>query len=206
MRTATCLLFFGAVVSAETARCETAWTYVPASTEGRALEAYSIADTPTDKVVTVVGAISGVPRRSSEPLRVFAVDLPVPSVVATNRPSPVALSQAVPEGARWPDAGGRILAVSPLPADTAKVLRNPWDVRIHKGPVGVDTVFLCGGIVAGGDAGPVAILNGHIVRQGDTVGRFGVCRVIAAGVVLERNGSYFVIPRGTRTTITAVDG
>jgi hypothetical protein len=70
----------------------------------------------------------------------------------------------------------------------------------------MDTVFLCGGIVAGGDAGPIAILNGHVVRQGDAMGRFGVYRVFAAGVVLERNGTFYVIPRGTRTTITAVDG
>jgi hypothetical protein len=70
----------------------------------------------------------------------------------------------------------------------------------------VETAFLCGGIVAGGEGGPIAIVNGHVVRQGDTLGHFGVARVIADGVLLQRGGSYFVIPLGRRTIVSTTDG
>ncbi len=202
MKTAISILFLGAIGSARLARCESAWTYLPASIEARPLEAFAVAEAPTDKVVTVVGTNPIVAHRNLEPLRVFAVEIPLPSGELTEQ----ALPAAFPEGAYWPDASGRIAAVPALPADTHRGLRNPWEVRVHKGAVGMETVFLCGGIVAGGDAGPIAILNGHIVRQGDALGRFGVAKVIAAGVILERNGSYFVIPRGIRTTISTVGG
>jgi hypothetical protein len=205
MKNTLCFIFLGAVWSTRALHGEEAWTYVPASAGSRPLEAYVIAEHPTEKVVSLVGAGPLVTRRILEPRRVFAIELPVPAdgIAPQTLARPVA---AVPLGAHWPDADGRIAAVPSLGANTAKGLRNPWEVRIHRGSAGVDSVFLCGGVVTGGEAGPVALLNGRVVRQGDATGRFLVSSVIAAGVVLERNGSYFVIPLGTRTTITAVDG
>ena len=60
--------------------------------------------------------------------------------------------------------------------------------------------------ITGGGGGPVAILNGRIVQQGDSVGEFTVAGVLANGVLLVRNASYFVIPRGRHTTIVAAGG
>jgi hypothetical protein len=85
-------------------------------------------------------------------------------------------------------------------------VRNPWEVRIRPKSAGKDAVFLCGGIVSGGDGGPVAFLNGRVVRKGDAVGKFSVARVLASGVLLEVDGSYYVVPCGRRTTITGAGG
>lgn len=200
------ILFLWAIFGIEPARSDSAWTYVPASVNGRSLDVLSIAEAPTEKVISFVGKDVSVPHRASEPRRVCTFGLPVASTAAAGLPVPAPKPDAVPGGAHWPDANGRITFAPTSPATAATGLRNPWEVRVHKGPVGVETAFLCGGIIAGGDAGPIAILNGHLVRQGDTLGQFGIARVIAAGVVLERSGSYFVIPRGTRTIVTAVDG
>jgi hypothetical protein len=202
------MVFFAALSILRPSRGDSLWTYVPASLERRPLETFAIAETPTEKVVTVVGADRPAPHPHSEPLRVFSVDIPVPSPGRDDQPPPPgAAAAAFPEGAHWPDATGRIVAAPPAPtASKGAVLRNPWEVRIHSGPAGVDTLFVCGGIVAGGEGGSVAILNGHVVRRGDTLGRFGVARIAAVGVVLERDGSYFVIPLGRRTTITFSGG
>lgn len=188
------------------AQCESAWTYVPESHDGSALDSYAVAEAPTDKVVTVVGGAPRVPRRGMEPLRVFALEFPMPPGIVGEHAQPVESRDELPEGARWPDASGRIAAPPSLPDGLSRRLRNPWEVRIHAGPAGADTVFLCGGIVVGGDGGPIAIVNGRVVRKGDALGRFAVARVLSACVVLERNGAYFVIPRGKRTAISAIEG
>jgi hypothetical protein len=205
MKTAVFALIMGTIGTARCARSESAWTYVPASHDRSALESFAVAEAPTDKVVTLVGATPSRPRRDMEPLRVFAVEFPVPTGEARERVLPVEPRDGYPEGARWPDEGGRITAL-PSPSNPARGLRNPWEVRLHAGPSGADTVFLCGGIVVGGDGGPVAIVNGRVVRQGDALGRFAVAKVLAEGVVLERNGAYFVVPRGKRTSISAAEG
>jgi hypothetical protein len=67
----------------------------------------------------------------------------------------------------------------------------------------MDTVFVFGGLVAGGDGGPVGILNSHVVRPGDLLGSYRVAGILAKGLVLEADGSYFVVPRGARTIISA---
>jgi hypothetical protein len=203
VKTVQLALIIGTIGTMSPARCESAWTYVPASHDGRALDSYSVAEVPTDKVVTVVGAGNRSPRRGMEPLRVFALEFPAPSGVVREHAPLVASRDEYPEGARWPDASGRIAAPPSFPNDHSRGLRNPWEVRVHAGPAGGDTVFLCGGIVVGGDGGPIAIVNGRVVRKGDALGRFAVARVLPAGVVLERNGAYFVIPRGKRTAISA---
>jgi hypothetical protein len=111
-------------------------------------------------------------------------------------------------GARWPDAQGRIFVdpsgqgIEAAPAG----LRNPWEIRTLQRAVGKDIEFDCGGIIAGGEGGPVAILNGRIVRKGDSVGEFAVAGVLSNGVLLVRSASYFVIPRGQRTTVVGAGG
>jgi len=184
VRTVLLSLIIGTIGTMRPARCESAWTYVPASHDGRALDSYAIADVPTDRVVTVVGAAPRGAHRGMEPLRVFALEFPVPSGVDHEQAMPVESRDEYPEGARWPDASGRIAAPPSSPNDRSRGLRNPWEVRIHAGPAGADSVFLCGGVVVGGDGGPIAFVNGRVVRKGDALGRFAVARVLAAGVVL----------------------
>jgi hypothetical protein len=79
-------------------------------------------------------------------------------------------------------------------------------VRTHAKSSSEDSVFLCGGFVVGGEGGPVAILNGRLVKRGSTLGGFAVSGISAVGVVLERNGSFFVLPFGRRTSIATVEG
>jgi hypothetical protein len=79
-------------------------------------------------------------------------------------------------------------------------------VRVQPKAVANDTEFFCGGTIAGGDNGPIAFLNGRVVRKGDLLGTFSVARIVAAGVLLERGGSSFMLPRGRRITIAVVGG
>ena len=51
----------------------------------------------------------------------------------------------------------------------------------------------------------LAILNGRIVRRGDTFGEFSLAAIFVNGLTLERNGTFIVIPRGRRTMVTTVD-
>jgi len=80
-------------------------------------------------------------------------------------------------------------------------IRNPWEVRSGKKPVAKEILFECGGVVTGGEGGPVAIVNGRITRRGDLLGEFTVAGILPCGVMLERNGSFIVIPRGRPTEV-----
>jgi hypothetical protein len=187
---------------------ETPWAYVPASTEARTVGVIEVPDAQTEDVVSLVGSTATHPARQSVPHRVIAVDIASPSSGQVPVASPARqLYISIPDGAHWPDSTGRIAAVRMAARDASggAGIRNPWEVRLRTGPAGTETIFLCGGIVSGGEGGPIAILNGHIVRRGDSFGRFNVAGILGAGVLLEKGGSYFVIPRGTRTTITTVD-
>ena len=88
-----------------------------------------------------------------------------------------------------------------IPSGESK-LRNPWDMRGHPRPAVSETLFLCGGIVAGGAGGPVGLLNGRVVKRGDSLGAFSVAGILSSGVLLERGGTFFVAPLGKRTVIS----
>jgi hypothetical protein len=209
MKTAAIAFLYSVIAAARFARADSAWTLVPASLGTRSLETVAVADAPTEDAVVVVGVGLKDSAPPSDPLNVVAIDIPTASRASEGKTTAIESSaRALPEGAHWPDADGRIGAVQAANEDAPQALdiRNPWEVRVHGAFIGTDTVFLCGGIVAGGAGGPIAILNGHIVKQGDTLNRYRVGQVMADGVLLEKNGSYFVIPRGRRTTIAAVDG
>jgi hypothetical protein len=64
-----------------------------------------------------------------------------------------------------------------------------------------EVLFECGGIVTGGDAGPVAIVSGRIARRGDSLGEFSVAGILPGGVMLERNGERLVVPLGKPTVV-----
>lgn len=187
-------------------RAETDWTYVPASRDSRAAGSVELPYAPSEGAIRLVGVRPADRAPSGEPRKVFTIEIPDTEPLRLEAtPGKEQETEAIPEGAHWPDASGMIAAA---PADAAGQqgdvrIRNPWEVRVRARSAGKDAVFLCGGIICGGEGGPVAFLNGRVVRKGDTLGKFGVARVLAAGVLLERDGSYYVLPRGRRTTITA---
>jgi hypothetical protein len=198
------ILFWG--FSVTQARCDTVWTYVPAASGMSPLEGFAVPEVPTERVVVFVGPFESEPRRVAEPVRVHAVD--VPHWDDGDHRATEQGSQAFPPGSLWPGPDGRVVASHPMPQDEAERtgIRNPWRVRARITSAAVDIAFICGGLIGGGDGGPVAILNGRVVRRGDSVGRFRVSLVIAEGVLLEEGGLCIVIPRGRRTTVSLVGG
>jgi hypothetical protein len=183
------------------------WSDVPASRANPVMDTIEIAGDPTEAVVTLVGPDSTRAAAPSAPLRVVGIDL---ALAAPARIVEFPVSEAgmvpIPEGARWPDANGRI-AAEPAPRDPSadSRLRNPWQVRVRRGPSVGESQFVCGGIVAGGSGGPIGILNGHIVKRGDSLGTFSIAGIVSVGVLLERGGTYFVVPRGRRILVATVD-
>lgn len=207
MRAAVLLLLLPAVGAATPESGQSAWTYVPASVETRTWGAFDIARLPADGLVTLLRSSPGTAAAEPSPTRVFMVDLPPQSMGSGGGQLERLADFTVPRGARWPDANGRIdLGPATFTGQQVASVRNPWEVRVHADPVSTDTLFFCGAILTGGDAGPVAILNNRVVKPGDFVGKFSVAGILAEGVILERAGSYFVIPRAKRTTVATLDG
>ena len=156
-----------------------------------------------------MGARSPGPAAAPAPRSVFAVELPDGRAhEVRGRATARGEAEAIPDGAHWPDASGRIAAAAPAPGQAPEKsgIRNPWEVRARPSAAADDAVFLYGGIIDGGDRGPLAFLNGRAVRTGDWFGKFRVALIAAPAVLLERGGSYFVLPMGRRTTIATVGG
>ncbi len=185
------------------------WAYVPADRDARSFLVFPMPNFPDESIVRFVGTGPIADKQQPDQRRVFAIALTGDSEVEANSPSDEDLTgRAVPPGARWPDAHGRIDA-GPTERggeSMAPTSRNPWDVRPMPKAAGIEIVFDCGGIITGGEGGSVGILNGRIVRRGDALGEFNVAAVFANGVLLERSGSLFVIPKGRRVTATITDG
>ena len=191
------------------ARAEPGWAFVPASRDAHASGAVAGPWSPSDDVVALVGARIPDRAATAEPRRVVAVDLAIPQEAGdASKPAPAPAGDAIPEGARWPDASGRIDGAAQGPGEPREKagIRNPWEVRIHAKAAGSDAVFLYAGIITGGEGGPMAFVNGRAVRAGDALGKFTVARIASSTVLLERAGSYFVLPRGRRTTVASAGG
>jgi len=203
------LLLLVALFSCSKASGETAWAYVPSSLEARTLETIAVPYPSTEASVRLVGTGPASLEPAVELRRVVAVEINLPQAPNVDEQPPAGATEcAIPEGARWPDSRGRIAAVLPDPSGPSKSdgIQNPWEVRIRSKSAGNETVFACGGIVIGGDSGPVALLNGCVVRRGAASGEFSVVGVLSSGVLLGRGGLFFVIPLGKSITISTVDG
>lgn len=184
------------------------WAYVPASREARTIGILETRYAPTEEDVSLVGA-SPAPSVAPAGRHVIAVPVPAPSTALGGQGGREgSAAPPIPEGSYWPDASGKIIAVVPRSGSSreSSSLGNPWEVRTRAKSSSEDSVFLCGGFVVGGEGGPVAILNGRLVKRGSTLGGFAVSGISAVGVVLERNGSFFVLPFGRRTSIATVEG
>lgn len=209
MKGASTALLLSAIVSPAPARAEAGWATVPASIGAHVSGVVVVPSPPGEDAICLVGARSLASAPMPEPRRVFTVDLSVVREPAIRGRSPArGAAEAFPDGAHWPDASGRIAAAAPAPGEEPgkSGIRNPWEVRVRPTAAGDDAVFLFGGLIDGGDRGPLAFLNGRAVRTGDSIGKFRVALIAGAAVLLERGGSYFVLPMGRTTTITTVGG
>lgn len=174
---------------------------VPAAMGAAVSKQWTPPDLLSVGVVRIVGVAGGSMSRSDAPTRVFSVE--ISALRVADSPAGTPAGRAMPANARWPDAHDRIeIGPADDPARRASAeARNPWEIRVRQKGATTETVFMCGGIIEAGNGGAVAILNGKVARRGDTALGFSVADVVAAGVVLERNGAFFVIPRGRRTTL-----
>lgn len=205
MRTAASALVFSALALRALGSGDQVWSVVPAAGVTRSLEGVVVPGALSDEVVKTIGSNREGALRQIAPRRVLAVDLPGLSGVRVEEPAAAKGSDApIPTDAQWPDAHGRIALVSPATPEAPRDRgpRNPPEARVARGQAGGETVFACGGIITGGDAGPVAILDGRIVRPGDSLGEYRVAAIQADAVLLERAGACVVIPRGRSTTVT----
>jgi len=184
-----------------------ALAFVPASRDTRSFEGFELLDPPSEGVVKLVGADRVVAEQHAETHRVSSIEISIPrDGDADTAPLDGSAVPGIVAKAHWPDAHGRI-TVGPIENGSMPAIpeiRNPWEVRVRAKVDGKDIVFDCGGIVIGGEGGAVAILNGRIVRRGDSLGEFRIAGVIPSGVALERNGSYIMIPKGRPTTVAIV--
>ena len=191
------------------AKAQSGWAYVPTSLETHTFGLVDAPYDPTECAISFIGKIASSIVPPSEPRRVISVELPEnPKRGADAMPPKVTELGIIPENAHWPDASGKIVAVLQKLGETSinSNIRNPWEVRTHIKPTGNEIQFLYGGIIKGGDIGPIAIVNGRVVRTGDTLGKFSVERILDAGLILECGGSFLVLPRGRPITVTIVGG
>ncbi len=182
--------------------------YVPASRDSRVMGVFREPTAPSEADVRYVGpAPAGVQHQAGQ-RRTLRIEIPEePPAEETGEAGPVPAAPDVPEGAQWPDSRGRIV-VAPPPgpgASTGAAVSNPWEMRIRPHHQGRDTELFCGSVIIGGDRGPVAIVNGRILRRGDSLGDFSVSGVVREGVILELLGRLLVAPRG-KTTIVSDSG
>ena len=198
MKVIPAIVFLAVAVSAVAQRPDAGWSAVPASTGQPVGVALMVPSAPGEDSIRLVGPTAPPPTTPVFP-RVFGVALPVAPVRSDARPA----AAAIPARARWPDATGRILEDAPAAAGGGtEALRNPWIPRQRPPAPPRSAAFSFGGYIGGGEGGPVGIVNGRSVRRGDAIGDFVVERIIPSGVVLERATGLYVIPLGTRTTIT----
>jgi hypothetical protein len=201
------VLLVAAPCIAAPSKAQSAWTYVPASREVLSIGTVVVPYEPGEDAITLVsdGTPRGVPIAARRAVLSFDLASPPASPAADSQRS-ASEEESFPEDARWPDAKGEMLAT--LRTDTAEEsagIRNPWEVRARPKATAEKTTFFCGGIISGG-AGAVAILNGRVVKKGDALGGFRVARVLASGVLLERGGLFYVLPRGRRVTVITAGG
>jgi hypothetical protein len=199
MRAPFAILF--ALAAARCARADSAYAYVPASSQDRDIGTITLREPPAERDIVLVGKALGTVVPAAGPLPVFSVEIAGGS--SGEKPAPAPTPMAVPKGAIWPDSSGHFPAAAhPRGKDAVGDEANPWVPRGGPGGATVEAVIGCGGVIIGGEAGPVALVNGLAVKGGDTVGGFRVACVAREGAVLERAGALFVVPLGRVVTVT----
>jgi hypothetical protein len=185
------------------------WAVIPADSSSRSITSFELPNSPNEEIVRLIGAVLVTAEPAGEPHEVVGFGIPsAPEEGKATTTSRESSAFTIPADAYWPDAEGRIAAnfAKRDSRSRAAGIRNPWEVRIAPKSTSLDSVFRCNGIIVGGEGGSVAILNGRLVRRGDSLGDFNVAGVLTNGVILERSGLYFVVPMGRRTIVTTSGG
>jgi hypothetical protein len=106
----------------------------------------------------------------------------------------------MPEGALYPDANGIIFAGRAGNKNFSASVRNPWDIRVLQKTSLTEFKMVFGGMIVG-DGKAVAFVNGEAYARGDRIGMFNLAEIRFAEVVLESNGTYYVLPEGRKVTV-----
>lgn len=184
---------------------EAQWNYVTTSGEPKSMDALKVPDPISARIVEFLGEDAESTTASVGDDSVVAVDTEsfecssYDILLQSGK-----IPHPTPKGVVWPDKDGRIVAKGNDPIDgrSAKVSRNPWIRESTTSDLPTGTEMSCGGIVIGGEKGPVALLNGRVVRVGDTLKGLMVREIIQEGVVLGLSALRYMVPKGRHVTIT----
>jgi hypothetical protein len=170
------------------------WAYLPALRENPTLGVVEVPGPLDESAIRLVG-------RSAAGAEAASPASPVLALAVGAWKGPEGSLSTFPPDARWPGADGRIVLQGPLPVARASGLRNPWEIRAARTAAERESAIECGGTIIGGDGGPVAIVNGHPARRGDSLGDFRVVKIRPEGILLERQGAFIVVPSGRRAIV-----
>jgi hypothetical protein len=184
---------------------EVQWGYVDDTGGARSLETLKVKESISERIIVLVGKDSESSSAGLDRYPVVAIDTDSveradsDSLSNSERMAVPALREVI-----WPDKDDRILVVKPesLAVPSTSVPRNPWERESDKAHLSTSMEFSCGGIVIGGESGPVALLNSRIVRVGDILQGFNVREIVQEGVVLGFYASCCMVPKGRRAIIT----
>jgi hypothetical protein len=179
------------------------WSEVQAARGAHIPLTLSVPGTTSGEEVRLVGVRQSVPSESQAVQRVILVELDQAGPIGAPAPASLPSVQAL-AGALHPDEGDRITLDSQGIAGSLIEARNPWEERRNSPKSLAESRFFFGGYIAGGGAGPVALVNGRIIRQGDAIGEFRVARILSHQLFLERKGVFLEIPPGRLTVVTTV--
>ena len=135
--------------------------------------------------------------------------IPLPVEPTTTTPPPAKPTTTarrqdppIPDGTLRPDANGQILLTKRHAVELTSAsdgLRNPWGIRIAPASSITDYQMQLQGAVAGPK--PVVIINGQNLTRGERIGIFTLAEIRRDSVLLEYDGSFFLISEGRKVTV-----
>jgi hypothetical protein len=188
------LITIGLLLSVRADHGDPIGAYVPTSPEAQPLGGVRTASKFPDNLVRVVGTAGPRASAGSSLSSAGGTDYPIRNDSTPCEPN--SIDATVPFGALWPDKNDTIVVKPRNAPNELSEIRNPWEIRSSDLTSRSKSTFKCGGTIVGGVGGAVAFVNDRIVRRGDIIGAFEVASVVSVGIVLEKSGSYLVVPRG----------
>lgn len=181
------------------------WSYVTHSSVIGSSDLLKVPEAISEGIVVFVGGDTRSNPSSLGECSVVAIDTDSVERGNQDRPTQTKENSDLPSsGIMWPDKDDKIVGAKTSSADgrSADRSRNPWKRLMSLGNQPSASRFSCGAVVIGGETGPIAILNGRVVRTGVTLGGFVVSRIVQQGVVLERSSALYMVPEGRSAIIT----
>ena len=128
------LLYLPALCVVSPSWAESSWAVVPSSLDARSMASLAVPEAVTEADVRLVGGAPAPALPAADPHHVVCVDVCARQAGLPEVTVPAGTTESrLPEGVRWPDSSGRIVAVLSEQGTSlsGSVLRNPWEVRIH---------------------------------------------------------------------------